>query len=110
MDSLAHADFPRAVEADSPAAWLRLAAAVLIGTIGGVGMWSVVVALPAVQEEFGVARADASLPYTLSMPGYAFCGVAKGSLSDRYGIVPPKVIGILVFILGSVLAVAVAAN
>ena len=33
-------------------------------------MWSVVVALPAVQAEFGVARADASLPYTLTMIGF----------------------------------------
>ena len=48
---------------DSAAAWLRLAVAVVLSTIGGVGMWSVVVALPAVQAEFGVARADASLPY-----------------------------------------------
>ncbi len=110
MDSLAHSDFHRAEEADSPAAWLRLAAAVLIGTIGGVGMWSVVVALPAVQAEFGVARADASLPYTLSMLGYAFGGVAMGKLSDRYGIVRPMVLGILVFSLGYVLAGAAAAS
>ena len=51
--------------AESAYAWLRLATSVLIGTIGSVGMWSYVVALPAVQAEFGVARADASLPYTL---------------------------------------------
>jgi hypothetical protein len=66
MDRFTHSEFSRAEEADSPVAWLRLAAAVLIGTIGGVGMWSVVVALPAVQAEFAVARADAALPYTLS--------------------------------------------
>ncbi len=91
------------------APWI-LAAAVLIGTIGGVGLWSVVVALPAVQAEFGVARADASLPYTLSMLGYAFGGVAMGKLSDRYGIVRPMVFGILVLGLGYVLAGAAAAN
>ena len=51
--------------AESAYAWLRLATSVLIGTIGSVGMWSYVVALPAVQADFGVARADASLPYTL---------------------------------------------
>jgi hypothetical protein len=66
MDSRTHSELHRAEEADSPAAWLRFAAAVLIGPIGGVGMWSLVVALPAVQGEFGVARAGASLPYTLS--------------------------------------------
>ena len=50
---------------DSAAAWWRLALAVLLSTIGGVGMWSVVVILPAVEAEFGVARAGASLPYSL---------------------------------------------
>jgi len=49
---------------ESPFAWLRLVAAVMLGTIGSVGMWSVPVVLPAVQAEFGVARADASLPFT----------------------------------------------
>src|SRR5260370_32216205 len=110
MGSGAHSDVHRAEEADSAAAWLRVAAAVLIGTIGGVGMWSVVVALPAVQAEFGVARADASLPYTLSMLGYAFGGVAMGKLSDRYGIVRPMVLGVLIFSLGYVLAGAAAAD
>ena len=110
MDRFTHSEFSRAEEADSPVAWLRLAAAVLIGTIGGVGMWSVVVALPAVQAEFGVARADAALPYTLSMLGYAFGGVAMGKMSDRYGIVRPMVFGTLVLSLGYVLAGAAAAD
>ena len=57
-------------EAESAYAWTRLVMALLLSTIGGVGMWSVVVALPPVQVEFGVARADASLPYTLTMIGY----------------------------------------
>jgi hypothetical protein len=47
---------------DSPDAWRRLVAAVALSTIGGVGMWSVVVALPVVQAEFGIARGGASLP------------------------------------------------
>jgi MFS family permease len=110
MDSLTQPEIHRAEEADSAAAWLRLAAAVAIGTIGGVGMWSVVVALPAVQAEFGVARADAALPYTLSMLGYAFGGVLMGKLSDRYGIVRPMLLGIATFSLGYVLAGAAAAD
>src|SRR6266852_4662055 len=95
---------------ESPFAWLRLVVVVVLGTIGSVGMWSVVVALPAVQAEFGVARADASLPYTLSMLGYAFGGVAMGKLSDRYGIVRPMVLGVLIFSLGYVLAGAAATD
>ncbi len=58
----------------------------LLGTIGGVGMWSVPVVLPAVQADFGVARGDASLPFTLSMIGFALGGVVMGRLSDRFGV------------------------
>ena len=71
---------------DTPYAWRRLVVALLICTIGGVGMWSVVVALPAVQAEFGVDRGIASLPYTLLMAGYATGGVLMGKLSDRFGV------------------------
>ncbi len=78
-------------EAESAYAWWRLAACVLIGTVGSVGMWSVVVALPAVQAEFGVARADASLPYTLAMLGFGLGAVVIGRLVDRFGIVLPVV-------------------
>jgi MFS family permease len=85
----------RADQPDSPYAWLRLAIAALIGTIGGVGMWSVPVALPAVQADFGVDRAAASLPYTLVMVGFAFSGVWLGRLVDKLGIVPPLILGSL---------------
>src|SRR5690349_7756998 len=45
--------------AESSYAWIRLAASVALSTLGGVGMWSVVVVLPVVQAEFGTARAGA---------------------------------------------------
>src|SRR6478736_397582 len=78
---------------DSKAAWLRLAAAVVLSTIGGVGMWSVVVALPAIQADFGVARADASLPFTMVMIGFAGGGIFMGRFADRFGIAAPLTIG-----------------
>jgi MFS family permease len=62
---------------------------VLIGTVGSVGFWAVVVTLPAVQAEFHTARADASLPYTLAMVGFGLGGVMIGRLVDRFGIVLP---------------------
>ena len=71
---------------DTRASWLRLSLLLLVSSIGGVGMWSVVVMLPAVQVEFGVARAGASLPYTLTMLGFAAGGVVMGRASDRFGI------------------------
>jgi MFS family permease len=85
---------------ESPFAWWRLVAAVVLGAIGSVGMWSVPVVLPAVQAEFGVARADASLPFTLAMMGFAFGGVAMGRLSDRLGILAPVVCGELALSVG----------
>jgi MFS family permease len=81
----------RTGEAESAYAWLRLAASLLIGTVGSVGMWAVVVALPAVQSDFGVARADASLPYTLAMLGFGAGAVVIGRLVDRFGVVMPVV-------------------
>src|SRR5438046_10328138 len=63
---------------DSRRAWIRLAVAVLIGSIGSVGMWSVVVALPAVRTEFGARRGAASLAFTLVMLGFGSGDVLTG--------------------------------
>ena len=79
---------------------MRLGVAVLLSTIGGVGMWSVVVALPAIQADFGVDRADASLPYTLTMLGFAGGGVVMGKLADRFGITAPLAAGAVALMLG----------
>jgi len=79
---------------------VRLGVAVLLSTIGGVGMWSVVVALPAIQADFGVDRADASLPYTLTMLGFAGGGVVMGKLADRFGITAPLAAGAVALMLG----------
>jgi MFS family permease len=95
---------PHPGEADSAYAWLRLCVSVVLSTIGGVGMWSFVVALPAVQADLGVARADASLPYTLTMVGFAFGGVAMGRLSDRFGILVPLLCGAVLLSLGYIAA------
>jgi len=103
---LAEADPP---PTDSGQAWLRLSLAMLISTIGGVGMWSVVVALPAIQADFGVDRAAASLPYTLAMLGFAGGGVILGRLADRFGIATPLALGALALGCGY-LAVGVSAN
>ena len=80
---------------DSPYAWWRLAVSVLLSTIGGVGMWSVVVVLPAMQADFGVDRGAASLPYTLTMFGFAGGGVLLGQLADRFGVTLPIVLSTL---------------
>ena len=80
---------------ESRYAWARLFASLLLATIGNVGMWSVVVILPAVQAEFGVARSAASLPYTVTMIGTGFGSILLGRLADRFGILVPVVGGAL---------------
>jgi len=86
----------------SPYAWLRLTISLLLSTIAGIGMWSAVVALPAVQADFGIDRATASLPFTFAFTGYAFGGVLMGRLADRLGIVIPLTIGVVMIGLGYV--------
>src|SRR3954470_656766 len=89
---------------DSTYAWMRLFVALVLGTIGSVGMWSYVVALPPVQADFGIDRAAASTPYTVAMIGFAFGGVLMGRLSDRFGIVLPAIFGTVLLGVGFVAA------
>src|SRR3954467_4204523 len=89
---------------DSRYAWIRLPAAVSLSTLGGVGLWSIVVALPAVQAEFGTARADAALPYTLTTIGFAIGGIFMGRLADRFGVLLPVILGTVALGLGYVLS------
>ena len=62
-------------------------------TVGACGMYIVPVVLPVVQSEFGVARADAALPYSLLMIGFGIGGLMMGRLADRYGVMIPLLIG-----------------
>jgi MFS family permease len=91
-------------EIESAYAWLRLAAALAVGTIGSIGMWSFVVALPYVQADFGVARGEASLPFTLSMIGFGVGGIVMGRFADRRGIAWPATCGAFALASGYVLA------
>jgi MFS family permease len=89
---------------DSRTAWIRLCAIVALTTLGGAGMWSVVVALPDVQAEFGVTRGAASLPYTLTMLGFGAGGILMGRLTDRFGVMKPLLGATVVLSSGYVLA------
>lgn len=92
------------VEIDGHYAWMRLLASVLLATIGSVGMWSVVVVLPQVQAEFAVDRAAASVPYTMTMVGFAVGNVAFGRIVDRTGIFVPIVASVAALVIGYTLA------
>ena len=91
-------------DTDSAYSWLRLVICAMLSTIGGISLWSVVVVLPAVQAEFGVDRATASLPYTLAMIGFGAGGVVMGRMADRFGIMVPALIGAVSLSVGYVAA------
>ena len=57
--------------------------AVVIGSLGSVGVWSVGVALPVVQAEFGASRGTASLAFTLVMLGFGSGGVLSARAARR---------------------------
>ncbi|MCD6078445.1 MAG: major facilitator transporter [Ramlibacter sp.] len=78
---------------ESPYAWARLAMSLLLMTIGGSGMYAITVILPHMQRDFGIARGDASLPYTLTMIGFGVGGIVMGRLADRFGVMVPVMIG-----------------
>jgi MFS family permease len=83
---------------DSGQAWVRLGLVLLIASIGAVGMWSVVVALPVVQAEFAATRGAVSLAFTMTMMGFGLGGVVTGRITDRFGIV--AAIGLSIVFLG----------
>ena len=70
----------------------------------GVGMWSIVVILPAVQVDLGLTRSQASLPYAFTMIGYGLGGIFFGRFSDKHGIYKTVVAGIMLMSIGYVTA------
>jgi MFS family permease len=84
--------------------WLRLITSLLLGTIGSCGMYVVAVVLPEIQAEFGTARTGASLPYMLTMIGFAGGSIVMGALTDRFRILTPLLIGAAILGVGYVAA------
>ena len=87
---------------ETPYSWIRLVVSIILSTLGCVGLWSLVVALPAVQADFGVHRAGASLPYTLTTLGFMIGGIVVGRWADRFGILPPFAAGTILMSVGYV--------
>lgn len=71
---------------DSAYAWKRLAAGVALSTVGGMGTWCLIVALPTVQHDLGVRRADVSFTYTMTMLGFCAGGIVMGRVVDARGV------------------------
>ena len=94
---------------DSDYSWFRLCISVLISLVGSAGMWAVVIVLPAVQEEFGIDRSAASLPYTTTMIGFALGNFLLGRMVDRFGITLPMIAAAMMLTAGFTLG-ALAGN
>jgi MFS family permease len=70
---------------DSGYSWVRLSLTLLIAAIANASMWAIIVIMPAVEAEFGSTRAEAALPYTLTMIGFALGNFFIGRAVDRFG-------------------------
>lgn len=75
-----------AVVTDSTYSWIRLILTLATAMIANVGMWAIIVIMPAVEAEFGAGRAEASMPYTLTMIGFALGNFVIGKAVDRFGV------------------------
>ncbi len=76
---------------DGAYAWGRLGLSVILASIGSLGLWSYVVVLPTIQAEFDIDRSSASLPFTLTMAGFALGNAVFGRFTDRWGITRPVI-------------------
>ena len=89
---------------DSSYSWFRLAITLAIALVANVGMWAVIVVMPAIEVEFGAGRAEASLPYTLTMVGFAIGNLVIGRVVDRFGVTSALIGASGVIILGYLLS------
>ncbi len=64
----------------------RLIVTLFIAIVGNAGMWAIVVIMPNLGDEFQVTRSVLSVPYTLTMLGFALGNVFLGRIVDRFGI------------------------
>ena len=93
------------VEQDKLKSWLRLLLLFSLGVIGTVGMWSVVVVLPSLENEFGLDRGNASLLYAFTMVGFGLGNFLIGKITDKFGIKIPIIIATILLIASYLLAI-----
>ena len=89
-----------AFQTETRYSWFRLFVTLAVSMVGNYGMWSVIVVMPAVQAEFGIDRADASIPYALTMAGFAIGNAVIGRMVDRFSITRALVISAFLIAVG----------
>jgi MFS family permease len=86
------------IEQDSRQAWIRLVIIFMMSVIGTAGMWSVVIILPNIQNEFELDRAASTYPYVATMFGYGIGNVIIGRMLDKIGIKKPIIFALLLLV------------
>ena len=74
------------IEYDSLKSWIRLILLFSLGITGTVGMWSVVVVMPAIESDFNIDRGKASLLYATTMVGFGLGNFLIGKIIDKYWV------------------------
>ena len=82
----------------------RLIITLFIAIVGNAGMWGIVVIMPNLGDEFQVSRSVLSIPYTLTMLGFALGNVFLGRIVDRFGITRAIILASLLNAFGYVCA------
>ena len=76
-----------------------------ITALGPMSMQVFLPALPAIQDAFNVSHMQAQLVLSASLVSIAISALAYGPASDRYGRRPVMLIGLTIFLIGSVICV-----
>ena len=83
------------IDLDSREAWFRLIIIFTMSIIGTAGMWSVVIIMPTIQNEFDLDRAASTYPYVATMFGYGVGNVIIGRMLDKIGIKKPIIFALI---------------
>ena len=92
-------------EIDSKLAWIRLFFVFILCATGFIGMWSVVMILPSIQNEFNVQRSSVVLPYIFTMIGFGIGNIIIGKYVDKHGINKPIIYALCLLIVTYFLSV-----
>ena len=86
------------IDHDSLNSWIRLLLLFTIGVVGTVGMWSVVVVMPAIENEFNIDRGKASLLYATTMVGFGLGNFLIGKIIDKFGLKLPIIFATIILV------------
>jgi len=92
------------IDLDSREAWFRLIIIFTMSIIGTAGMWSVVIIMPTIQNEFDLDRAASTYPYVATMFGYGVGNVIIGRMLDKIGIKKPIIFALILLIFSYLLS------